>query len=518
MRSSHVRLGTPIIVALFVAAACTSAATPAPVVTPTASPSIAVTTSSPSTAPPTSASGSLPSTQPTQGGGQVAARWEGAGTVIWPRVEAHAVLLGDGRVIVVGDVGGKYEPVPEHSRFAELWDPATATWRETEYLNKARGQFAAVTLLDGRALVAGGLNASTESYSSAYVYDPATEHWTKVGLMGTARAHPAAAVLRDGRVLVAGGAYCTGFAAAGPTGAAALAAYHPDPDDRIVRLADAGPGPDCYALATAELFDPSSGTWSATGAMHYARNAGTAVTLADGRVLVAGTVDLDAGSNYDIRIISEFYDPATGRFSRPEEVPAAIDEAVFDQLGLPPRDRCEQAKPGSPGTLVALDDGDALLVGGRWLCWADVSARFIDITRAFRFTAATDHWVEVGITLVVADPSEDGLSTEQPEDLVEKWGVHPNGIVVPLRDGQILFAGGYRWDPVALDAMGIRTAELFDPATGDWSSLPDMPGARVSAEAMVLTDGSVLIVGGYTNPSDGYPIALGDAFRFVPSQ
>jgi hypothetical protein len=37
------RLATTIIVGLFVAAACTSAATPAPVVTPTASPSITVT-------------------------------------------------------------------------------------------------------------------------------------------------------------------------------------------------------------------------------------------------------------------------------------------------------------------------------------------------------------------------------------------------------------------------------------------------------------------------------------------
>ena len=47
MRSSHVRLGTPIIVALFVAAACTSAASPIPVMpsTPTATPPAAATPS-----------------------------------------------------------------------------------------------------------------------------------------------------------------------------------------------------------------------------------------------------------------------------------------------------------------------------------------------------------------------------------------------------------------------------------------------------------------------------------------
>ena len=48
MHSSHSRLATTISVGLLVAAACTSAATPAPDVTPTASPSITITPASPS--------------------------------------------------------------------------------------------------------------------------------------------------------------------------------------------------------------------------------------------------------------------------------------------------------------------------------------------------------------------------------------------------------------------------------------------------------------------------------------
>jgi hypothetical protein len=83
--------------------------------------------------------------------------------------------------------------------------------------------------------------------------------------------------------------------------------------------------------------------------------------------------------------------------------------------------------------------------------------------------------------------------------------------VAPLHDGRVLFAGGP--DP---EGLGTREAELLDPDTGAWTPLPDMPGARVTAEAVALADGSVLIAGGYSNPSDGYPRALGDAFRFVP--
>ena len=289
---------------------------------------------------------------------------------MWPRHAPGAVLLGDGRVLLLGDEGVRgARAVPEHSRFAELWDPATGTWRETEYLEKARGQFAAVTLQDGRALVAGGMNSAFESYSSAYIYDPASEEWTKAGLMGTARAAPAAAVLPDGRVLVAGGGYYTGMPAAAAPGNATLAAWHeatgPVLGDAGIRLADAGPDPTGYALATAELFDPKTGTWSATGPMHYARWRPTAVTLGDGRVLAGGAGTAVAEVSFEI------YDPATGRFTLAPALPA-VDPADLEGLGLP----SAGAATGSPtgGTLVALPSGDALLANTLWLCRLDAAS------------------------------------------------------------------------------------------------------------------------------------------------
>jgi hypothetical protein len=408
------------------------------------------------------------------------------------------VLLGDGRVLLLGDEGGKYEAVPEHSRFAELWDPATGTWRATEYLQKARGQFAAVALPDGRALVAGGMNGTFESYSSAYVFDPASETWTKVGLMGTARAAPAAAVLLDGRVLVAGGGYYTGKAAAEPAGNVTLAAWREasgqELTDASVRLADSDPGPTGYALATAELFDPKTGTWSPTGPMGYARATPTAVTLGDGRVLLTG----DAAAEGTI----EIYDPATGHFSLAAALPD-VDPSSLAEFGI------AQASIGEAGTLVALADGNALLAGSIWGGSYDPASEVeIRITRTFRFEAATNRWTEIGLPQVrtVLPTNDGGVRTDVGAH-------HPDGIVAPLRDGQVLFAGGQ-----GLDQLGSRAAEALDPGTGTWSPLPDMPGARVRAAEVGLADGSVLIVGGYANEGDGYPIAIGDAFRFVPGQ
>lgn len=64
MRSSHTRLATTIIAGLFVATACTSAATPAPATTPTALPSIAVTPMPPQTPAVTPATTQLPTAPP----------------------------------------------------------------------------------------------------------------------------------------------------------------------------------------------------------------------------------------------------------------------------------------------------------------------------------------------------------------------------------------------------------------------------------------------------------------------
>jgi hypothetical protein len=420
-----------------------------------------------------------------------------AGSMEVARPDARAVVLGDGRVLVLGNHSTyrqEYDPT-----IAELWDLVTNAWRTTEPLAKARGEYVALPLRDGRALVTGGINTDGESYSSTHLFDPTTERWEKSGLMGTARTGAAGAVLHDGRVLVMGGGFYTGFEGVGLAPGVVLVGFKesptPPPQRPEIELANVEPSRVGYALATAELFDPTTGAWSPTDSLRYARLGASAATLGDGRVLVWGS---QGGDSLDEQAphTGEIYDPATGSFSLVDPLPD-VDRSTLEKMGIPLPDRSPQG--GGWGSVMPLADGDALLIVTDWAWYP------LDLTRMFRFDTATSNWTELG---------EPYVSAEVPEGApAQEWGVrHPEGFVAPLADGTILFAGGYGVDRE-------RDAMLLDPTTGAWSTLGPMPTGRNWSTGVSLSDGSLLIVGGRRMPGDpdvdGDP-AIADALRFVP--
>jgi len=114
----------------------------------------------------------------------------------------------------------------------------------------------ATLLNSGNVLVAGGTDGSGNLVAIAELYDPAAGTFAATGSMLTARIHHTATVLHDGTVLLAGGET---FSASFFTG-----------------------------LSSAELFNPTGGTFSLTGSMGTDRQFHTANLLNDGRVLVTG--------------------------------------------------------------------------------------------------------------------------------------------------------------------------------------------------------------------------------------
>jgi hypothetical protein len=429
--------------------------------------------------------------------------WEAAGTMATARVQPHAIGLADGRVLVIGDDMG-----------AEIWDPATGEWRTTASLNNPRTDFAAVALADGRVLVTGGLNDINQSYSSAYAYDPrpGRESWTKVGLMDTARTNPSAALLPDGRVLVAGGYFRVEPNYGRDPTDATLAAYRvgtaSESPPAGPGFADIAPPNVGAALATAELFDPATGTWSLTSPLNFARYGAPTVTLTDGRILVVGS----AGSGYGSVTVdgrahdsAELYDPETGRFTVAGTLPE-IDWAALEAAGGGPRPP-EGLQADRNGILVALQDGGALLVDH-----SAVWRHFGAITRSFRFDAESESWHEVNQPYARWSDFETGEEYETPG--VPRF----NPMVARLADGRVIIAGGH--GSFQTSALTNTSADIYDPVTNSWSPLPPMPAARAGGAAVALTDGSVLFVGGYVwqaLDAGGQQEALASAVRFVTS-
>ena len=79
---------------------------------------------------------------------------------------------------------------------------------------------------------------------------------------------------------------------------------------RVVAAGGGGDSTNRQFLSSAEVFDPQTGTWTASGSMAETRTWGTASLLTDGRGLVTGGYgDLAPLPS------AELFDPATGTFS-----------------------------------------------------------------------------------------------------------------------------------------------------------------------------------------------------------
>jgi hypothetical protein len=222
--------------------------------------------------------------------------------------------------------------------------------------------------------------------------------WIPIGSMDTPRAGHDAVRLLDGRVLVLGGS-----------------------------------GGE-FDPATAELYDPVTGTWSATGNMLNIRDGFAPVVLLDGRVLVGDVVD---GSNGNLDLYgSELYDPAAGTWT-------ATGPMVGDSPGEAP---------------TVLRDGRVLVVGG---------------DRPQVYDPASGTWTATG--------------------RMNDQGFHTTTAL--LSDGKVLVAGGSGFEAINNDYHAVDSAQVYDPVTGSWTAIANMRAKASLTAALLQPDGKVLVVG-----------------------
>ena len=304
-------------------------------------------------------------------------------------------LLGDGKVLIAG--GHFSQPS------AELFDPPSNTLTSTPPMTAARQSHAAVRLNDGRVLVTGGY-VNGIPVATAEIYDPANGQWSATtGAMTAARSSHAMVTLSGGNVLITGGNGATGF-----------------------------------ALNSAELFDPITGTFTALANMNQFRTEHTATLLNSGKVLIAN--GYATGNN------AELYDELAQTFTTVASGP------------LTWRGR---------HTATLLGNGTVLIAGGTGgnaneaLSSAEIYDPNVGATGSF--TAAGD----------MITPRQDHAATL-------------------LSDGSVLITGGlishiYPQSPVA-------TMERYVPGTG-FVSAGTMLASRYAHTVTALAGGRALIAG-----------------------
>jgi N-acetylneuraminic acid mutarotase len=457
-----------------------------------------------------------------------------------PRVDPTATLLTDGRVLLTGGLGGGTAPVATAS--AEVYDPVAGKFISAGIMSSARFGHTATILANGQVLVAGGspaLGVFTNPNASADVFDPLALTFIPTGSLQIARINHSATLLADGTVLIAGGF---------PPG---------DPED----------DEPASTTPAAEIYDPAMGTFTPTGSMNEPRQGHGAVLLSNGLVLVAGGDSNQAYSGMLSQASAELYDPSSGEFTAtggladdrgPDDssngvyfpgatttllsngnvlltggVQTGISQGTNGLTGqMYPPIATEIYDPSSASfrlgatlniyrfaghTATSLDNGDILVAGGIPHSLITDTAELLEQSSAgsFRLTGTmttprfqhTATLLDNGKLLVAGGVTNfsSGNPATSSSELYNpaSFTFNPTGSLSTARightatllsSGQVLMAGGQGNFGDVTTVTG--TAELFDPSTGFYSSTGNLQTARADHTATLLLSGKVLIAGG----------------------
>jgi hypothetical protein len=355
--------------------------------------------------------------------------------------------------------------------------PASRLAGTTERMRQGRRSHTATLLDDGRVLLAGGYIAGTTVTNKGEVFSTAGQSFTLLSnRMASPRASHAAAKLRDGRVLLCGG-------------------YYEVSSGTLV------------SSSSAEIFDPSAGTFVAVGSMTTQRVDHAATLLSNGKVLVTGGSRL-VGTFLEDLATAELFDPSTGTFSA---APAGL------------------VHTHATHAVVDLADGRFLVVGGsdtdlRPELYSELTGAFTAIAPASsdigRFGAAVARHFDGVVTVVGGEaqgqvlnflPSTSTLTNSgSPTTMPRAYAT-----VSPIGSGRMLVCGGI--DYTNLNYVEPSCDLIVEGGLSGSATYPTavrFPTGMAFHTATVLFDGRVLFCGGI-NSNAGQPEFDG-AYLFTP--
>ena len=390
---------------------------------------------------------------------------------------ASFAQLQDGRILAVTGLG------------SAIYDPTADAWTKVSTAPQPLGYMALATLTDGRVLAAGGEDANAKPSTASRVYDPKGNSWRVVGSMPAAWRLPTLEVLPDGGALALGGP----GAGLGVTSGAArydgttdtwksepsLAVARGNPaittlsDGRVLVMGGSVSTLNCAAVTGGEMFNPTTSTWSSVSGLAVSRADALAVTLKDGRVLLA----LGAASG------SQAVGRNTCTLNRLLFDSEVLDPTSLNVVSLPKTSELTATTAGLgafttskitasvKAGVVTLADGSALVIGGL----APLPA-----SQGGYIAASRNVWhIALDGTIAAVAPMASARTTPY---------------VVRLSDGTVLAIGTDASGYVAGKAPG-PNAERYDPVTDKWHAVAD-PGIRTGAALAALPGGRAILIGG----------------------
>jgi hypothetical protein len=254
------------------------------------------------------------------------------------------------------------------------------------------------------------------------------------------------------------------------------------------------------AGASAELYDPASGTWSATGSFGTARDDYTMTLLPNGKVLVSG------GFNSVALASAELYDPARGTWNATGSLHTARH---FHTATLLPNGKVLVAGGADVGGIPLASAELYDPASGTWTTTGSLAtARFLHtetlLPNGKVFVAGGEDllpYPQASTRAELYDPVSGTWTTTGSLNTARSYG----DTATLLPNGKVLVAGG-------TNSTGrLASAELYDPASGTWAGTGSLVTARSDHTAALLPDGNVLVGGGF-----GSSGPLASAELYVP--